>query len=858
VNYFCCDERRRTAVKAQTLLNGIDFLEVSDDPAEPAANRQRMLLVHFIHPLQPGALAKENVRIDGGERISNIAVTRADIAPAGSPPSGAEADVLVVEVSQPGDFSTYTLRLVSDAEHDDPPQGFDPILSAVEFSFKVACPTDFDCAPATACPAPPVRQPDINYLAKDYASFRQLMLDRLALLVPRWQERNAADLGVALVELLAYVGDRLSYQQDAVATESYLGTARLRTSVRRHARLVDYVMHDGGNARAWVQVRAADGAGHVRVNRAHEGRRTRLLTRLEGLPPVIRLQSTAYARALTGNPQIFELMDDLDVFEAHNEMKFHTWGARDCCLPRGATRATLRAAYPDLEPGHVLAFVEVRGPETGNPHDADPSHRHAVRLTKVTLADDPLQPPEALPASPPASPPAPASPPGPAFPVTHIEWHEADALPFPLCISAQGERAYVDDVSVVWGNIVLADHGLTIEHEQLDPVPDVNPALTRVSPATAGRCEEPTVELTAPRFRPRLGRAPLTHAAPYGAGQVPAAAAMQWTTHALLPEITLMAPAAGADVWRPRPDLFSSHSTDRQFVVETETDGAAYLRFGDGQFGVRPAPGTGFTASYRVGNGVAGNVGAGAIAHLVSNDPAIVSEKIAGVGNPLPARGGIEPETIEQVRQNAPNAFRTQERAVTPDDYALAARRCARDVQRAAATFRWTGSWRTVFLTVDRLGAKPVDEQFERDVRGCMERYRMAGHDLEVDGPLYVALEIAMAVCVKRGYLLADVKAALGDVFSSGTSQSGRRGLFHPDNFTFGQPVFLSTLYAAAQSVAGVDSVEIPTFQRQGTPSGEALASGRLTLGRLEIARLDNDPDFPERGVFNLSMRGGR
>jgi hypothetical protein len=45
---------------------------------------------------------------------------------------------------------------------------------------------------------------------------------------------------VALVETLAYVGDHLSYTQDAVATEAYLGTARRRTSLRRHARLLDY------------------------------------------------------------------------------------------------------------------------------------------------------------------------------------------------------------------------------------------------------------------------------------------------------------------------------------------------------------------------------------------------------------------------------------------------------------------------------------------------------------------------------------------------------------------------------------------------------------------------------------------
>ena len=44
--------------------------------------------------------------------------------------------------------------------------------------------------------------------------------------MPDWQERHVPDIGVALVELLAYVGDYLSYYQDAVATEAYLETAR--------------------------------------------------------------------------------------------------------------------------------------------------------------------------------------------------------------------------------------------------------------------------------------------------------------------------------------------------------------------------------------------------------------------------------------------------------------------------------------------------------------------------------------------------------------------------------------------------------------------------------------------------------
>jgi hypothetical protein len=178
-------------------------------------------------------------------------------------------------------------------------------------------------------------------------------------------------------------------------------------------------------------------------------------------------------------------------------------------------------------------------------------------------------------------------------------------------------------------------------------------------------------------------------------------------------------------------------------------------------------------------------------------------------------------------------------------------------VQRAAATVRWTGSWHTVFVTVDRFGGGRIDDKFERGLRRCLERYRMAGHDLEVEAPRFVSLEVSMTVCVKRGYLKSEVQQALLAKFGNRRLPDGSRGLFHPDNFSFGQPVFLSTLYAAAHDVAGVDSVDITVFQRQGVAASSGIEAGRLEFGRLEIARLDNDPDFPEHGVFKLDMKGG-
>jgi hypothetical protein len=115
-----------------------------------------------------------------------------------------------------------------------------------------------------------------------------------------------------------------------------------------------------------------------------------------------------------------------------------------------------------------------------------------------------------------------------------------------------------------------------------------------------------------------------------------------------------------------------------------------------------------------------------------------------------------------------------------------------------------------------------------------------------------------MFVCVKPDYFRSDIEAALLEIFSSRALADGRQGLFQPDFFTFGQTVYLSALYAAAQAVAGVASVQITTFQRQGLPETSGLANGFLAMNRLEIARLENDPNFPEHGLFTIDLGGGR
>ncbi len=852
--YFCRHSQRRQAVREHGDLNGIDYLEVLDRDAKVVDSPRQRTLLLFCIKTTPLGLTADNVEILGGVRITPVsaewvatAAEAVDLFARSEITEGMrdyllaldEPDhVLVVRTDSTGDFSRYTLCLVSD---DAPLAGFDPLLTEVEFSFKVECPSEFDCRQDPVCPEPVEPAPPIDYLAKDYASFRRLMLDRLSVVMPEWQDRLPADMGVALVEVMAYAGDRLSYYQDAVGTEAYLGTARRRTSIRRHARLLDYPMHDGCNARAWLCLEMEAGATNARLLREYAaGQRTRFFSRL-------RSQGTAIAEedyeALVSEqrPLVFEPLFDQRLFAVHNTLYFYTWGEQQCCLPKGTTRATLRDDPANrllLRVGDVLVLEEVLGPGTGLAADADPTRRHVVRLTRVEpeavvdesgersaglLVEDELY--------------------GQA--VVAIEWSSEDALPFPLCLSVvveeEGVETYYSDVSLARGNVVLADHGRTIEGEELPE-------------ASGDRYYRPTLDETDITQRVELSD---EEWASDTDTWISAAAATVQEPREALPAVTLL--DQDDDLWRPERDLLDSDRFDPDFVVEVEEDGRAALRFGDNLFGRRPEKGALFQASYRIGSGSRGNAGSEAIVHVLT----AFGFGITGVRNPLPAVGGVAPESLEEVRQYAPQAFRRQERAVTEEDYAEVAQRHP-EVARAVARRRWTGSWHTMFITVDRVGGLPVDQAFEDELSAFLERYQLAGHDVEMEPPSFVSLDIAMTICVKRDYPRSSVKRKLLERFSRFDLADGSLGYFHPDNYTFGQRVYLSRIIAAAMEVPGVRWVKVDPdanppgrFQRWGEKAHNEINSGYLEIGRFEIARLDNDANAPENGRIEFHMEGG-
>lgn len=883
----CKGEKRRHEVRKHPDFNGLDYLEVLNPTT---------LCITFLDKA-PRKLSKKNVVIRGGRRIREIEVVDIDIFRQPEPDLD---DCLEVTVNKTGDFSTYTVCLVELDENghptDIPLKGFDPRYYCLDFTFKIDCPSDLDCLQEESCPPPEYDTPEINYLAKDYASFRQLILDRLALIMPDWQERHVPDIGITLVEVLAYAGDYLSYYQDAVATEAYLGTARQRISVRRHARLVDYLMHEGCNARAWVHIKTESDFtpdpeqgiswSDISFITGHNDAlpvKSRLLT-WDDLNEVPKRRYEVFA-PLVADPEA-----PIQLYKSHNEIYLYTWGDEQCCLPRGTTSATLidgesvvwppeeeeedpqqkqkppkhhkkrKKKRPSLEElieqnrilhlkeGDVIIFEEVKGSKTGVKADADRNHRHAVRLTSVEKIYDPLD----------------------NRPLLEVAWHEADALPFPLCIFAIGpppECELLENISVARGNVILVDHGrrYTDPDEGLWCVPL---AQSEQVCCDCSGLPSDTILQSGP-FNPRLKRGPLTHAESYPDGR-PAAAMLEQDPRQALPWIKLASwpdPDCGSAEteasttvtnWQPQRDLLSSQPTDNHFVAEIDNDGRAKLRFGDGELGRQPAAGLSFSADYRVGIGRAGNVGAEAISHVVSDE--LISGADWMPRNPLPARGGVEPQTITEVKRFAPHAFRRRlERAITAEDYAqIVMRDFPTEVQRAAAVLRWTGSWFEALVAVDQFGRESAEPDLLARIKRHLRQYRRMGHDLAVKPAYHVPIDVELRICVDPDYLRGHVKAALLARFSNRALPDGSNGFFHPDTLSFGEGIFLSKVVATAQAVPGVSSVQVTKLERLSEGSKREIENGVLPLGPLEIAQVENDPSFPEHGRLNLIMEGGR
>lgn len=164
--------------------------------------------------------------------------------------------------------------------------------------------------------ANPPGMSSLKYRAGDYSTFFETMLARLSTLrldiatiedpgalqtlnpLKRLTTREPSDFSINLLDAWAIVSDVLTFYQERVANEGYLGTAVERRSLLELARLVSYTLRPGVAASAHLAFTVQTGFNGV-------------------LPAGTRAQSLPGSGQM---PQFYETSDDLSVSDAWNNL----------------------------------------------------------------------------------------------------------------------------------------------------------------------------------------------------------------------------------------------------------------------------------------------------------------------------------------------------------------------------------------------------------------------------------------------------------------------------------------------------------------------------------------------------------
>ena len=791
---------RLETLKDQNVLTGIDFVYV--------AASQQVLEVHF--HVQPSTLTSSLV---GGVSVADVRI----YDPLGEVPDVVVVsavwvgEVLRLSVPSGGDFTRYRLH-IDDLRIDD-------FYNDMPFSFKANCPSDLDCAPDPHdCPDEADVDVAIDYSARDFWSYRQALLDFAAQRYPDWADRLEADGGIMLAEVMSALADEMAYYQDRISREAYLETASQRRSLRRHARLVDYHIHDGSGARVWLDVGVQSGSAGLLPSGSdvwQAGENGRVYFEIgEGLRDVKNYRVDA----------------------ARNEFLPHAWDEDDVCLPVGATELAIvgHHAATILEDAGVPISSRMMLLVTRPTDPAQAERRHFVRVVAAENDRDKVF----------------------GVNITRLRWEVAQATPFEMDLTCL----------VLRGNIVPATSGHTETAYCLIDAP-----LSSLTPSQLLPLQGQILAQSVGR----VGANGSTHLFSLAGSENVSVVHFGDNLSAAIPEVQVIEQTFNGanwlddEVWawqhsmlglqssRPESKDFTLDDGTWRRVVGYQRAGSEFvhydyaanegrtIRFGDGEFGFIPPKNTLFKVRYRVGGGRRSNVAADTLTSF-EGLPFIKS-----ITNPLPAYGGFDAQTAAEVRQEAPEAFRAVTyRAVRPEDYAEAAERLDW-VQKAGAAFRWTGSWLTAFVTPDPKGASVLAAPQRTELERQINRFRQAGREAHVLDPDYADLDLEMEVCVAPNAYRGDVKARVLEALL------GKNGYFSPDRFTFGQALERSTLEAAIQVVPGVRAVEQIRFRRRGWFEWRNFGDLCYYPGQNVIIRVENDPLHPDRGSLKIGTHGG-
>jgi predicted phage baseplate assembly protein len=276
---------------------------------------------------------------------------------------------------------------------------------------------------------------------------------------------------------------------------------------------------------------------------------------------------------------------------------------------------------------------------------------------------------------------------------------------------------------------------------------------------------------------------------------------------------TLQVTANGV-TWKEVPTLYQQNSSATVFDTMNQADATTDVLFGDGVEGATlPTGQNNIVATYRVGSGVAGNVGAGAITTLIDRPLGV-----SGVTNPAAATGGQDAQSINGVRANAPSSVLTLGRAVSIADYQNFAASFG-GIVKAAALWIPSGPGRGVFLTVAGAGgaALPPGNPTLANLVAALQTYGNPLVPIHALSFLETLFSLNADLAYDPAYDAKAVKVAIIAALRQQYCFAAR---------SFGQGVSGDEIAALLQAIPGVVAVNVTALTLGATSRAGDLAAG--------------------------------
>jgi hypothetical protein len=291
--------------------------------------------------------------------------------------------------------------------------------------------------------------------------------------------------------------------------------------------------------------------------------------------------------------------------------------------------------------------------------------------------------------------------------------------------------------------------------------------------------------------------------------------------------------------WTHISYLVDAQPTDLVYTTFTDANGLTWIQFGDGVNGAIPTLGLDIYATYRIGGGVIGNIPAGSVTTFASDDVngIQIQQDANGVYQSSAMVGGADPESNDSIRANAPLSFRTQQRAVTIQDFNDMALSVPGVTKASAVATHYT----SVTMYITGPGGTAPTSPLIAAVRAFFSTRMLAGVSLTVSAANVIPVNFGTSGTPCQLFVLDrySQSAVLSSVIAA------LQNFFSPANVNFGQRISLSQVYAALQGISGVAYLYIPMMARS-----DAAQTGTADV-------LMRTYEIPAYGTFNVTASGG-